>query len=287
MFLTKIFLAALVSCLAFLGSLLLQETTESEDGKELLPSASQVIEKYVMESGGYEALGSVESSHFVFKGVSSNGSKLASEYFQARGKYYCTIRRNGFSMTRGVWADGTLDEDGVRTGLAWQSVNGGQLTHKTGDELQEYLRRRFRVISSPYWQEDFVSIRCIAKADVRGKPTWQLRFVDHDGKEIDRFFDVRTGYLLRRKTMESFDGSMHEVTRDYMGHQKKGGIVVAMDQTISHADIVETWHVESVEYDVEIPEGTFEVPATIQRQIESIKQKQAEMKTGSTGSLLK
>ena len=136
---------------------------DAEKDGELLPSASQVIEKYIMAMGGYEFLSSIESAHFVFKGTSSNGTKIESEYYQSRGRYYCEMFRNNLSMIRGVWSDGTTDENGLRIGFAWQYVNDGALVPKMGDELQEYLRRRSRVISSPHWETDFKSIKCIAK----------------------------------------------------------------------------------------------------------------------------
>ena len=264
-----------------------QQKTEAakaaDEEQELLPSASQVIEKYVLAMGGYEVLASVQSAHLVFKGTSSNGHTIESVYYQTRGQYVCHMQRNGLSITRGVWTDGELNEDGSRAGFAWQRVNDGILTQKMGHELQEYLRRRSRVVSSPYWQDDFKSIKCVGKTEVRGIPTWQLRFVDQDGSEIDRYFDAETGYLLRRKTMESFDGETHEVTRDYMDHEKKGDYVIAMRQTISHADIVEQWNVDSFEYDGEVPEDAFEIPEAIQNQIDELKRKKAAANESATG----
>jgi len=251
---------------------------ESVDQEIELPTASQVIEKYIFAVGGYEVLESIQSRHVVFKGTCSDGTQLESEYYQKKGQYYCQLRRDDFTYTRGVWSDGMVGKDGLRTGFAWQTNSGTTLFEKTGDELQEYLRRRSRVASSPYWETDFKSIKCVAQVKIRGISTWQLRFVDHDGKEIDRYFDTETGYCLRRKTMETFGGGTHEVVRDYMDHKELDGIVVPTNQTIAYRGIVDRLHTESVECDVEVPEHLLEIPDAIQRQIHALQRKQAAEK---------
>ena len=247
---------------------------DAEALEEPLPSAKRILKKYVKAMGGYEVLGSVQSAHYVMKGTSNSGYELECEQYQIKGSYHCRYLNDGMNITRGVWADGTLNKEGVRTGFAWQQIDGFDMTEMVGEELQEYLRRRTRVMSSPFWEDDFKTIKCIAKTEIRGIPAYQLRFTDHNEREIDRFFDIRTGYLLRRKAIEAFNGRQQEVTREYMDHQKlEGGFVIARKQSISHNDRVDQWEIVTAEFDIEIPDGIFEVPDSIQNRIFALQQR--------------
>lgn len=242
-----------------------------EDGEtdDLLPCAEKVLERAILASGGYEVLGTESTSHWISHGSSTSGTDYVYEYYKAKGKFFSRFTyASGRIIERGVFSDGTLKADGKRSGFAWETINGGPVREMQGNELQEYLRRRTSVKKNEAKDTRFKSAKCVGNETINGQATYQLLLVDHDGTEIQKFYDVETGLVARRICSEEFNGRSQEVTRDYFDFKLVGQQMVSHRQTVSYGSEVWTYTTKLFETDVEIPDGTFQIPDSLKAKIE-------------------
>lgn len=248
-----------------------QETEKAQSKDvEKTPSAKKIIDKYVLALGGYEELESRTSIHWRANGKTSDGETFVFEAWQGAGKYACRFERsNGTFYTRGVWSDGSLDENKQRTGFAWEESNGS-VVEKTDEELQEYLRRRTYVTSAPTWLRDCKSVKCIGVELVHDKKAYRVEMIDHNDTLIDLFFDAESGLLLRRVCIEAFGGTTQEVIRDRFNYKKIGNTMVPMKETISWRNSVYVYENEFFKVNEKLAKGTFGVPAMIQKKIDAL-----------------
>lgn len=242
-------------------------SAHNEDGESdrSLPTAEKVLDRAMLAAGGYEVIGSESSTHWISKGSSSQGAEFVYEYYQAKGKFFSKFTyEDGRIIERGVISDGTLTKDGKRAGFAWEIVNGGSVREMKGDELQEYLRRRTKIKKSEAKENRFKSAKCVAIESVRGEDAYKLVLVDHDGTELEKFYSVKTGLCIRRVCNEEFGGSLKLVTRDYFDYRQVGERMVSHFQTVSYNYEIWEYRTSLFESNIDIPEGTFDVPKAIE-----------------------
>ena len=234
---------------------------------EKLPDAESILEAAILAGGGYEVLGSISNSHFVSEGVSGQGEDYTYEYYKAKGKFFARFTySNGTVLERGVVSDGTLTEDGKRSGAGWHVIDGS-VREMHGDELQEYLRRRTSVKSGEAKDKRFKSATCVGREEVNGKAAFKLVLIDHDGTEIKKFYDVESGLVLRRICDEEFNGRKREVVRDYFDNQLVGQQMVSQRQTVAYDQEVWNYTTKLYEVDIEMPDGVFEIPSVLASKI--------------------
>jgi len=245
-----------------------QSSAEAESKLSVkLPDAETVLENAILAAGGYEVLGSITSSHSLSEGTTNTGIDFTYEFYSTKGKFFSRFTYDSGSVfERGVVSDGTLTKDGKRSGFAWHVI-GGTVREMHGDELQEYLRRRTSVKKGAAKDRRFKSAKCVGLEQVNGKPAYKLLLVDHDGTEIEKFYDVQSGLALRRICDEEFNGRKREVVRDYFDYRPVGQQVVSHKQTVSYDDEVWTYTRKLYETDIEISDHIFEIPSSLRSKI--------------------
>ncbi|MFK7766917.1 MAG: hypothetical protein AB8B55_06815 [Mariniblastus sp.] len=241
---------------------LTQEDDPAE--KSALPSAEEVLDRYIQKLGGYEQLESRQNVHWVSSGTTNRGETFIFESYQAEGKFHSQFTYDdGRTRARNVRTDGTLNEDGIRAGVAWELRDGVSIRVIKDAELQEYIRRRTFVCSTTTLLDNYKSVECQSIEEVHDELTYKVHLLDHDGTVIDLYFSIDTGLLMRRVAVEEFGGRKQLVTRDRHNWEKLGDTMIARDQTVSHEGVVYNYHVETYEIDVRIPKEIFETPNMI------------------------
>ena len=239
-----------------------QAKSGSETEDSTLPSAEEVVDKYVHALGGYEILESRNKIRHSYN-ASFNGSPFHIEAYQCEGKYYSqSTFPDGRVTQRGFLTDWKTDRNGARGGVGWENRDG-VVREMTTKELQEYIRRRGYCCPAPMLLRIYENVKCESIEQVNGFDAYQLRFVDHDGTEVRILFDVETGFYVRRIVVEEFDGSTHEVVRDYLDYARMGGCLVPTKLTTKSPNSETIYELESFEADVKIPKKTFDLPPTI------------------------
>lgn len=232
---------------------LLQDRSHISSESAELPSARLVIDKYIQAIGGYEVLESRSTLHYRMK-ANKSGEPFDYEVFAADGRYYASYR----------YENGRVFERGFNNNVAWTRTNGVARLCE-GDELKGMITRHRYVSAAPRWEETYKAIECLSIEVVNGRQALKLRFVENDETELERYFDVQSGLLVRSVSDESYNNGKRHVVRDYSDHKQMGEALVAQTLTTNSDGTHYTFQVEIYEVDIKIPEGTFDLPPSIAR----------------------
>ncbi len=232
------------------------------------PTAQEVIDKNVQAVGGYELLASRNNLHYFSNGHSSSGSVFTYEVYQADGRFRSRFDyQDGRVIERGIRADQKLDDVGNRLGYAWE-FSTGNLREIVGEERQEYLRRRSSMTALTRMFDYYKSIVFDSTESIDEREVNKLILTDHNGKEVERYYDSETGLLRRQICVEAFSNTKMRVVRDYLNYEQVGEYMISKKQVITQSSgTVWTYEIESYKVDARIPRGTFDLPKPIEQSI--------------------
>lgn len=221
-----------------------------------LPSAQEVIDRYVEAIGGRAAIEGHTSSH-------------------AQGSI--EIVGQGLTGTMEIWAaapDKTLvtvsfPAAGIESKTGYDGEVGWSVDPMTGERLLQGGELTQLVDEADYYgdlhdAEDFDVMEVVEQTEFNGQTVYKLRLVYQSGREVFEYFDVESGLMVGQEgAQESIMGSMNVVTTlgDY---QQVGDLLVPMslEQDLSGLQTVRV-SVESATFDSVDP-AVFALPAAIQ-----------------------
>lgn len=252
-------------CQSFLG--LPQDQSADLAKSESLPSAESVIEQHILARGGYELLSSISTMHTVWE-KNENGKNWKFERWRLPNmKYSEKWIDEKLDRTAGSWvADSTSNLEDLR-GLSWYQRPGSPAVELNRQNLAEHLASTAQIERATSWGSTCKSISCDAIEKVNGRRCYRLSFFESNDTVTSRFFDVETGFLLKRIKTEFYSGKS-VVTRTYSDHVPCDGLVSPRTETIDSSSGHQVWRVVKVEHSVEIDADLFQIPDQIKVAIE-------------------
>ncbi len=220
------------------------------------PSAQEVLEKFIQVAGGkpaYEKVhnqvitGTVEFVEAGFKGTTT-------EYRAFPNKVYRAVELAGVGKI----------EAGTDGRVAWERSSESGPRVKTGEEGAAALREA-SFNASLRWRDLYTKVELANEENVDKRPCYKIVLTPKDGKPVTQYYDEKTG-LLVKIAMVSLTPTMGEVaTETYLGDYRTiEGIQVphlvrrlVLDQQI-------VTHIESVQFNAEIPKDRFDLPEDVQ-----------------------
>ncbi len=172
----------------------------SASGQAALPTADQIIEKYITAVGGREAMEKVTSrvstGSFEVPDMGLTGNVTISE--KAPNKSLAVIELGGMGVVR----EGS---DGV---TAWTEQPGAPAQDKTGAELAEALRGSVFNAELKY-KTLYKTIAVTGREVIEGKEAYVVVATPAEGSPNKMFFDVASGLMVRQSsTRQSQQGPM-------------------------------------------------------------------------------
>jgi len=218
---------------------------------DLLP-AEAVLARYAEAIGG-DAVAKVENrvAEFEFSMASQGVYATGVDYWQAPGERHFRID---------LAATGVADfESGVSGDTAWQVHPLAGASVLKGNEERESLRTAHL---NPFavWQTFYETAETAGEEVVREKSCYKIVFTPAEGAPLHSYFDKDTGLLVRE---EILGPTGPVITRDLADWQESQGI--RSPRSVKQRGL-QSYSLEftNVSYGVdEIPEGTFEIPASV------------------------
>lgn len=252
---TRLFTLAVLVIAVFgvaLAALILTSTREA--AAQECPPAEEIIAKFIEATGGEDA----------YRAVSSKITKATFEIPAQGISGDLTIyhaRPKKFRSTVEIPMIGTIDR-GISGDVAWESsmMTGPQI--KEGPEKVEMLRDAdFDGIVN--WQEYVEKAECTGVDTVAGTPCWRVVMTYKEGNPRTVFYDTET--YLPIATESRVQSQMGEIP--LMAYESDYEVINGIKQAMTtRIDVMgqERWiKVKSIEYDVEMPEGIFELPEDV------------------------
>jgi len=222
---------------------------------ESLPKAETVLNHFIEATGGRAAL---EKLH--------NQVQHGSIEFAAQGiKGTMTVYEASPDLSRAVveLAGVGKIEDGSGSGVAWENsaVQGPRL--KRGQELTEALRdSTFNAVL--FWQKLYSKAETAGVETVEGHECYKIVLTPADGHPTTEFFDKKTGLLI--KTQATRSSGMGDISAEmiYDDYRKEGDLLSPHKLIQRAAGQQFQITVQSIEFNVNFPPGTFDPPAEVQ-----------------------
>jgi hypothetical protein len=167
-------------------------------------TAEAILDRYVQVTGGldiYHRYGSF-SKH--------------SSVTRADGTTFYTAVSHG--RDGAIWTEIDAGENsremGVANGVAWEYSKKQGAKILTGKVAARRIAEA-RGLDADDWRVRFTAVKSVGTETVNSKPCYHLKLTQTDGSIIDRFYDTRTG-LLVREVATDFDenGTEQPVTTD-------------------------------------------------------------------------
>jgi hypothetical protein len=162
---------------------------QNQQSREGLPTADQILDKYTQALGGVTALDNLKSR--VMKGTvtTANGTELVYE-----------LTQSGSDL---VLASITVPQSGVIervfNGTTGWEKNASGVREMAPEEIS-YFRRYPNLYTDLKLKGQFSRLSVSGKQKIDGRDVYVLRGANVDGRREQLFFDVETGFLVRRIT---------------------------------------------------------------------------------------
>lgn len=155
-----------------------------------------------------------------------------------------------------------VTQQGYSGDTAWElnSITGTRLLE--GDEKASAVRS-VSLESDFNWRRYFTKAETVGVEDVDGKPAYKVVLTPKEGNPTTSFYDKTSGLLVRTDTTTK--GPMGEVSvstlvsdyKDFDGVK----LPLKIKQKVLTQEIVIT--IDKVEQNVDVPPGTFDLPAEV------------------------
>lgn len=242
-------IATLCMALQLTGS---AQTDKAKSDSEL-PSAKDVIARFVKAVGGKEAFQKIESQHVKGKyEMPAQGLSGPIEVFAKRpDKLAVKINLAGFGEVL----------TGYNGEVGW-SVNAATGPMLLKDKELEQLREQADFDGVLHEAKNYKSMDTVGTENFEGKECYKLKLVRTSGNESTEFFDTKTGLLVGSITTQESPLGPMVVTSIIDDYRKSSGVLFARKVTQKMGPVEQVMNLTSVKENV-VPDSAFEVPNEI------------------------
>ncbi len=236
-------------------------------GQDEKPTAEQILDFHIKAIGGQERLESISSisSISTIEKVGLPGQPTITPrvtHKQLNGMYLLSIE----VPEKGTILQGSNGEH------YWKidPTEGPSLLE--GDQLEEVKRKTTRIFNELTWKEGGGGeVTYGGTEEVAGKTCYKLLFEKENTHPITRFIEKETGRLLKVETSRNTKIGVVGVEISKSDFRTVNGINAAHVVKTATPEGISTTTFEALEFGIEFPAGTFDLPEEIQKLIDEQK----------------
>lgn len=221
---------------------------------ESLPSAKEIYEKYLTAIGGKDKMKAITSRQVVMTiEIPAAGVKGTVSMFQVPpAKAFSETELGGM----GKFAQGSDGE------IAWEMSPMAGARILSGKERDTFMRG-MRFDSEWNYEGQYKDMKTTKTEKVGDKTAYVVEMVSNEGNKETRLFDKDSGLLLASRATATTQ--MGEVPTETLfdDYREVNGIKMSFKQTAKMMGSELKTTVEKAEFNAEIPESKFELPADI------------------------
>jgi hypothetical protein len=231
----------------------LTESKTAAKAAEPLPSADEVVARYLRAIGGEAAVERLKTIEW--RGQQTGINRMSQQqafdveiYQAAPNRRVVVTRRQGGAFYEGF--------DGA---TAWASGARGPRRLDSDDAARIKQEAEF------FWflklRESYPGMRVLGKEQVEGRDAFAVGATSRTDSREKLYFDAETGLLIRRYvTYKTSFGSLPEVT-DFSDYRDAGGVKLPFLISYSRAPVTTTWKFTGVKVNLPIEDAKFKPPA--------------------------
>jgi len=229
----------------------------SGKGSDSLPTVEWVLERYVMATGGRQALLRHRSMT-----VHGRNYEPATKR-EVSGVFYT---RDGQSLQVVTLAAGE-SRSGYDGHTAWNVDSHGRVTIQEGD-VAKSVARDADMYYHLHVMQYFRSMEVVDVQTFNGRPCYHLRGLNNWGKQNEQFYDEETGLLVGYAFNTAWRGGNGAATQVFEDYRDFGGVRIPTKNTTRDGDEESVFTIESVTWD-DVPDSVFALPAEVRAKLKS------------------
>jgi hypothetical protein len=220
--------------------------------KEKLPTAEEVLDRYVEVTGGREAL-------LRYKSMTMHGrGQDPAKNIEREGVFYT---KDGKMLQRILLPGGKTDESGYDGQTAWDLGPDGKAVIHEGDEIKTIARDadmyyHLRVMKY------FKSMEVVDVKEFNGRACYHLKGINNWGKVNEQFYDKENGLLVGYAFNTAWRGGDGDATETFEEYKDFGGVRMATKNTHREGGDVSIFRITSVTYD-DVSDDVFRLPEAV------------------------
>lgn len=223
--------------------------------EEVLPKAEEIIEKNLKAIGGRDAYDKIRNQKTEMTAkIVEMGMDIKLTWYQERPD------KNYILADMGVMGKSKSGSDGK---IAWEigPFNGTRVLE--GEQLaNKLLENSFD--GPDTWKKMYKNVKTEGVEDVKGKACYKVVYTRNTGLQITKYFD-KISYLEVKIVSEGKNRQgpiqVEQIIEDY---KETGGILFPRKVSVNvMGNLFQTITIDSIETNIKIPKGTFDLPEEI------------------------
>jgi photosynthetic reaction center cytochrome c subunit len=221
---------------------------EAVDAHANLPTADQILDKYLAAVGGAEALKKIKSR--IQKGA------LETEGMQFPIEVYSEAPDKRVSVSHPQGGDSVTAFNGE---VGWLSIRNG--FHKMTGPEREAARIDAQLYFPARVRELYKEFKVSPGEEINGRPTYGVQATDPNRPSLRLYFDPDSGLLLRQMRFAETPLGRNPTQIDYADYRETGGVKIPYRWTLTRPNGSFTIKVDQVQQNVPIDEKLFLPPS--------------------------
>jgi hypothetical protein len=220
--------------------------------KEKLPTAQEVLDRYVEVTGGREAL-------LRYKSMTVHGHlEVPARKIERDGVLYT---KDGKMLQKVFLPGGKEAASGYDGQTAWDIGPDGKVEIHEGDEIKTVARD-----ADMYYHlqvmKYFKSMEVIDVKEFNGRACYHLKGINNWDKVNEQFYDEENGLLVGYAFNTAWRGGDGDATETFEEYKDFGGVLMAAKNTHREGGEVSIFRITSVTYD-DVSDDVFALPEAV------------------------
>lgn len=228
----------------------------AQNGAANLPTAPQVLERYVQATGGRDALVRHKSMtvHGRYQDPANHLDLETVSY-----------TKDGKAFQRAFLPGGQVVASGYDGNVAWDMDPSGKVTLHHGNEAKS-IARDADMYYHLHVLDYFKTLDVVGVQQFAGHECYALKGVNNWNQPNEQFYDKQSGLLIGYLFDTKWRGGPGETTATFENYQDFGGVLLPARTTGRDANGVSIGLVTSVTYD-DVDDSVFALPDAVKRAV--------------------
>jgi len=235
-------------------SALIVAAVHGEAAAEKAPTGAEIIDRYIESSGGLKAYDAIENRKATASlSIPLQGMTFNVTIWSARPNAAYTLIESDML--------GRI-EKGVSGDVVWEkSIMTGPVI-KEGSERETTLREAV-FEKFVYWRDHFDTAEFEGEEMVGSIDCWKVLLTPKAGDPLTIFFEKESGLIKRVDTVVEMEMGRIPVEAHLSDYREQDGIMISFKTVIKVLGQERIFTTTSVEHNIEMPEGIFDLPEEI------------------------
>jgi hypothetical protein len=221
---------------------------------EKLPTTAEVLERFVIATGGRDALLRYKSMTIHGRGQNPANNHVVE---------VVSFTKDGKLLQKAALPGGKQELSGYDGQTAWDLDANGKVSIHEGDVVKT-IARDADMYYHLHVMQYFRTLEVVDVKEFNGRPCYHLKGVNNWGQRNEQFYDKENGLLLGYAFNTAWRGGAGEATETFEDYKDFGGVLMPVKDTSREGGNIGIFLITSVTYD-DVDDAVFALPEAVKK----------------------